>query len=251
MHSGAWSVILDGVAEVTNGWVMEPTGPGVRSSPRVLIVEDDSTLRGALASALGMVGYEVRTLADGTAVAEAMEHFRPDLVGVDVYLPDGPDGFEVAKLIRSLASVPVVFLTAADSVEERLRGFDLGADDYVVKPFSMAEFLARIRAVLRRVGRLSSSTWQVRDLLVDEQNRVVIRADAGVDLTPTEFDVLCTLGRNPGTVYSKAYLLSAIWGFGTDPNLVEVCVSSLRRKLDAHGPRVIFTQRGRGYFLRP
>ncbi len=232
--------------------MMESGALGVRAAPRVLIVEDDATLRNALASTLGMVGYEVRTLPDGTDVAAAMEHFRPDLVGLDVYLPVGPDGFGVAKQVRSLADVPVIFLTAADAVEERLRGFDLGADDYIVKPFSMAEFLARVRAVLRRVGRLTSATWQMRDLLVDEQNRIVIRADASVDLTRTEFDVLSTLGRNPGTVYSKAHLLSAIWGFGvTDPNLVEVCVSSLRRKLEAHGPRLIFTQRGRGYFLRP
>jgi DNA-binding response OmpR family regulator len=224
---------------------------GVGSSPRVLIIEDDGTLRSALTQALEMVGYEVRALEDGTGVAQAVENFRPDLVGIDVYLPHGPDGFEVAKQVRSLSSVPMVFLTAADGVRDRLRGFDLGADDYVVKPFSMAELLARVRALLRRAGRLTSATWEVRDLLVDEQNRVVIRADQAVDLTPTEFDLLCLLGRTPGRVYSKAQLLSEIWGVGvTDPNLVEVCMSSLRRKLDAHGPRLIFTQRGRGYFLR-
>jgi two-component system OmpR family response regulator len=224
---------------------------GVGSSPRVLIIEDDGTLRSALTQALEMVGYEVRALEDGTEVAQAVESFRPDLVGIDVYLPHGPDGFEVAKQVRSLSSVPMVFLTAADGVRDRLRGFDLGADDYVVKPFSMAELLARVRALLRRAGRLTSATWEVRDLLVDEQNRVVIRADQAVDLTPTEFDLLCLLGRTPGRVYSKAQLLSEIWGVGvTDPNLVEVCMSSLRRKLDAHGPRLIFTQRGRGYFLR-
>jgi DNA-binding response OmpR family regulator len=217
----------------------------------VLIIEDDGTLRSALTQALEMVGYEVRALEDGTGVAQAVENFRPDLVGIDVYLPNGPDGFEVAKQVRSLSSVPMIFLTAADGVRDRLRGFDLGADDYVLKPFSMAELLARVRALLRRAGRLTSATWEVRDLLVDEQNRVVIRADQAVDLTPTEFDLLCLLGRTPGRVYSKAQLLSEIWGVGvTDPNLVEVCMSSLRRKLDAHGPRLIFTQRGRGYFLR-
>jgi two-component system, OmpR family, response regulator len=230
---------------------VEPIRSGVGSSPRVLIIEDDGTLRSALTQALEMVGYEVRALEDGTEVAQAVESFRPDLVGIDVYLPHGPDGFEVAKQVRSLSSVPMVFLTAADGVRDRLRGFDLGADDYVVKPFSMAELLARVRALLRRAGRLTSATWEVRDLLVDEQNRVVIRADQAVDLTPTEFDLLCLLGRSPGRVYSKAQLLSEIWGVGvTDPNLVEVCMSSLRRKLDAHGPRLIFTQRGRGYFLR-
>jgi DNA-binding response OmpR family regulator len=218
----------------------------------VLIVEDDSSLREALSTALGMVGYEVRALPDGIGMSEALENFRPDLVALDVYLPRGLDGFELAKEIRSLASIPVVFLTAADAVEQRLRGFELGADDYVVKPFSMAELLARIRAVLRRADRLSSPTWEVRDLVVDEQNRTVIRADRAVDLTPTEFDLLVALAHTPGKVLSKAQLLSEVWGFGvSDPNLVEVCISSLRRKLEANGPRLIFTQWGRGYFLRP
>jgi DNA-binding response OmpR family regulator len=199
-----------------------------------------------------MVGYEVRTVPDGLELGDVLERFRPDLVALDVYLPDGPDGFDLAKEIRSLASIPVVFLTAADAVDQRLKGFELGADDYVVKPFSMAELLARIRAVLRRAGRLNSPTWQVRDLVVDEQNRTVVRADQPVDLTPTEFDLLCTLARTPGQVHSKAQLLSQIWGFDvSDPNLVEVCISSLRRKLEAQGPRLIFTQWGRGYYLRP
>lgn len=231
---------------------MEVTHPAVHTAPRVLIVEDDGSLREALSTALGMVGYEVRTVPDGLELGDVLERFRPDLVALDVYLPDGPDGFDLAKEIRSLASIPVVFLTAADAVDQRLKGFELGADDYVVKPFSMAELLARIRAVLRRAGRLNSPTWQVRDLVVDEQNRTVIRADQPVDLTPTEFDLLCTLARTPGQVHSKAQLLSQIWGFDvSDPNLVEVCISSLRRKLEAQGPRLIFTQWGRGYYLRP
>jgi DNA-binding response OmpR family regulator len=218
----------------------------------VLIVEDDGSLREALSVALQMVGYEVRALADGLALGTVLEHFRPDLVALDVYLPEGPDGFELAKEVRSLTSIPVVFLTAADAVDQRLRGFQLGADDYEVKPFSMAELLARIRAVLRRSNRLNSVTWEVRDLVVDEQNRTVIRADQAVDLTPTEFDLLCALAHTPGKVLSKVQLLSEIWGFGnSDPNLVEVCISSLRRKLEARGPRLIFTQWGRGYFLRP
>jgi two-component system, OmpR family, response regulator len=231
---------------------VQHTGAGVRNAPRVLVIEDDDALRNALTSTLEMVGYEVRALADGSSVADVVEVFRPDLVGIDVYLPAGPDGFDVAKQVRALTSAPMVFLTAADGVRDRLRGFELGADDYVVKPFSMAELLARIRVMLRRAGRLSSATWELRDLVVDEQNRVVIRADVAVDLTPTEFDLLCLLGRNPGHVYSKAQLLSEIWGVGvSDPNIVEVCMSSLRRKLETHGPRMIFTQRGRGYFLRP
>jgi DNA-binding response OmpR family regulator len=218
----------------------------------VLIVEDDVSLREALSTALGMMGYEVRARADGVAISQDLEQFRPDLVALDVYLPQGPDGFTLAKEIRSLASMPVIFLTAADAVDQRLRGFELGADDYVVKPFSMAELLARIRVVLRRADRLRSPTWTVRDLVVDEQNRTVIRADHSVDLTPTEFDLLMALAHSPGKVHSKTQLLAEIWGFDvSDPNVVEVCISSLRRKLEAHGPRLIFTQWGRGYFLRP
>jgi DNA-binding response OmpR family regulator len=122
----------------------------------------------------------------------------------------------------------------------------------VVKPFSMAELLARVRVVLRRAGRLRSPTWTLRDVVVDEQNRTVVRADHPVDLTPTEFDLLMVLAHNPGKVHSKTQLLAEIWGFDvSDPNVVEVCISSLRRKLEVHGPRLIFTQWGRGYFLRP
>ena len=242
---------LAGAAEGTGG-LEESRDTGLRTSPRVLIIEDDAGLRTALGDVLGIVGYEVKTLADGSDLVEVTTLFRPDLVGLDISLPVGPDGFELARRVHTLASIPIVFLAASDSVHDRLRGFDLGAADYVVKPFSVAEMLARIRALLRRAGRLTSATWEVRDLLVDEQNRVVIRSGTPIELTPTEFDLLCTLAREPGTVFSKPQLLSGVWGLGvTDPNLVEVCMSALRRKLEAQGPRVIFTQRGRGYFLRP
>ena len=145
----------------------------------------------------------------------------------------------------------MLFLTAADAVEDRLRGFEVGGDDYLVKPFAMAELLARIRALLRRTGRETSATRQVRDLMIDEASRTVHRAGVQVDLTGTEFDLLWALARNPGATLSKVQLLSQVWGFDLyEPNLVEVHVSALRRKLEAHGPRVIHTERGRGYVLR-
>jgi DNA-binding response OmpR family regulator len=145
-----------------------------------------------------------------------------------------------------------VFVTASDSLEDRLAGFEAGADDYLPKPFALAELLARVAAVLRRAGRLVSPVLAVRDLVIDEQQRVVSRAGTVVPLTSTEFDLLSTLARSPGRIFSKGQLLALIWGFDQfAPNLVEVHVSSLRRKLDTGQVRLIHTERGRGYVLRP
>ncbi|MHB8467852.1 MAG: response regulator transcription factor [Acidimicrobiales bacterium] len=220
-------------------------GPGAR----LLVVEDDEHLARALSVSLGAAGYEVRTLHDGASLAEASE-FHPDLAVLDVMLPNGPDGFAVARHMRALG-VGVLFLTAADALEDRLAGFASGADDYLVKPFAMSELMARIRAVLRRSGRLTSPLIEVRDLVIDDANRVVTRGGKVVDLTPTEYSLLWTLAREPGRVFSKLQLLSLVWGFDQyDPNLVEVHVSSLRRKLGPFGPRLVHTERGRGYVVR-
>jgi DNA-binding response OmpR family regulator len=221
-------------------------------APRVLIAEDETAIRIAVSAALEASGYVVLGVADSTEVLAAATSFRPDLAVLDVGFPTGPDGFALATELRRVSEVPVVFLTAADDVEDRLRGFDVGADDYLVKPFAMAELLARIRVVLRRAGRLVSHSHEVLDLVVDEDTRVVRRGDAEIDLTKTEFDLLCALVREPGTVRSKQQLLSIVWGFDEfDPNLVEVYVSSLRRKLEMHGPRLLHTERGKGYVVRP
>ncbi|MCU1486126.1 MAG: winged helix family two component transcriptional regulator [Actinomycetia bacterium] len=220
--------------------------------PRVLVVEDDAALRRALVATLDASGFEVLGLADGLALAEEVDRFRPDLAVLDVGFSVGPDGFAQAQDLRSQHGVPVIFVTAADALEDRLRGFEVGGDDYLVKPFAMAELLARARVVLRRTGRLTSPTIEVRDLLLDEANRVVRRGGQVVELTKTEFEVLCALAREPGRVLSKVQLLALVWGFDEfAPNLVEVHVSSLRRKLEAHGPRLIHTERGEGYVLRP
>ncbi|MGH9038146.1 MAG: response regulator transcription factor [Acidimicrobiia bacterium] len=219
---------------------------------RALIVEDDTSIREAVAMALRDEGYDVCAEATGSAALQAAERFRPDVAIVDVRLPPGPDGFVVARSLREASDLPVVFLTAADDLDARLAGFAIGADDYIVKPFSMAELLARLRAVLRRTGRLRSVVWQVGDLIVDEGARVVERGGAPVELTPTEFQLLATLGRHRGRVLSKVELLSRVWGYEAyDPNLVEVHVSSLRVKLEAGGRRLIHTVRGAGYVLRP
>jgi len=222
------------------------------SAPRVLLVEDDTALRDAVRSSLRAEGYEVRAEEDGTGIRGVATSFRPDLAVLDVRLPQGPSGLGIARMLRETDELPIIFLTAADGVEDRLAGFDAGGDDYLVKPFAMAELLARVRALLRRSGRLVSETWQVGDLIVDEAARQCFRAGQTLVLTRTEFDLLVALGRHPDRVLTKTQLLASVWGFDAyDVNLVEVHVSALRRKLEAHGPRLIHTVRGSGYRLRP
>jgi two-component system, OmpR family, response regulator len=217
----------------------------------VLLVEDDTAVREGVASALVGQGYQVDAVADGTGLAKILETCRPDIAILDVGLKAGPDGFELARQIRATSEIPVVFLTAADRVEDRVRGFDVGCDDYVVKPFSVAELLVRMRALLRRSGRMASSTLQVVDLLIDTSERRAVRNGRPLTLTPTEFDLLATLARTPGQVWSKRELLTEVWGFSDyQPHLVEVHVSALRRKIEAGGSRLIHTERGGGYVLR-
>jgi two-component system OmpR family response regulator len=217
---------------------------------RVLFVEDDTSLREGIASVLTAHEYEVHPLSEGLEIDQVMRSVCPDLVILDVALRTGPDGFELARTIRQTSDVPLMFLTAADAAEDRIRGFDFGADDYLVKPFPIAELLARIRAVLRRSGRTGSGTIRVGDLAVDVAGRRVERAGVAIALTPTEFDLIATLVRVPRRTWSKRDLLGAVWGF-TDyqPHLVEVHMSSLRRKLEAAGPRLVQTERN-GYVVR-
>jgi len=218
---------------------------------RLLLVEDDGALREAMTAALESCGFVVRAEPNGLDINEVVARFRPDAAILDVALGAGPDGFEIAAQIRQLASVPIIFSTAADALDDRLRGFELGADDYIVKPFAIAELLARIRAVLRRSDRLASPTIQVRDLIVDEANRLAIRDGADLELTQTEFELLSVFVRSPDRVFSKPQLLSLVWHFDEyDPNLVEVHLSALRRKMETRGVRLIHTVRGAGYELR-
>jgi two-component system, OmpR family, response regulator len=218
---------------------------------RALLIEDDLSVREAVAIAFEGLGFLVRAQPTGEKLAELVQEFRPDVAIIDIQLPSGPDGFQLARQVISLAGIPVVFLTASDGLDDRLAGFDAGGDDYIVKPFAMAELLARVRAVLRRSGRLQSPVVEVRDLLIDDNAKQAIRGGELLDLTPTEFELLSVLARAPNQVFSKGQLLSQIWGFDSyDPNLVEVHVSALRRKLDAHGPRLVHTVRSRGYVFR-
>ena len=218
---------------------------------RVLVVEDDPPIRSALDVALRNEGCEVQAEKDGTTIDKVAALFRPDLAILDVRLPAGPDGYAMARILRGGSDIPVLFLTAADGLDDRLAGFEAGGDDYMVKPFSMAELLARAKALLRRAGRLASAVWQVGDLMIDDGARVAMRGGAKLDLTRTEYDLLSTLAQHPGQVMSKVQLLAQVWGFDAyDSNLVEVHLSALRRKLESHGPRLVHTVRGVGYVLR-
>ena len=217
------------------------------ASARVVLVEDESAVRAAVAAALEAEGLSVSTFSDFAEPAEILAA-APDLAVLDVVLPGG-SGFELARRVRAGRDLPVIFLTARDAVEDRLAGFGLGADDYLVKPFALEELLARVRAVLRRTGRLGVPL-AAGDVLVDEEAGVASRAGHDLGLTSTELRLMAFLLRHRGRVLSKPQLLTQVWGYDAyDPNLVEVHVSSLRRKLEAHGPRVIHTVHGLGYRL--
>jgi DNA-binding response OmpR family regulator len=211
------------------------------------VVEDEPSVRKALERALAGEGLAVFSFSDFTDPAEILGT-APDLAVLDVILPSG-DGFELAHQLRQRRNLPVIFLTARSSVEDRIAGFDLGADDYLVKPFAVEELLARVRAVLRRTGRLGA-TLEVGDVLVDEEAGLGTRRGHDLGLTTTELRLLSFLVRHRGAVLSKSQLLTQVWGYDAyDPNLVEVHISALRRKLEAQGPRIIHTVHGLGYRL--
>ncbi len=221
-------------------------------SNRVLLVEDDSAVRDAVEIAFQGEGYDVQAEADGSSIEQLVESFHPDVAILDVRLPVGPDGYTMVRRLRQLDDLPVVLLTSADSLDDRLSGFRAGADDYLSKPFSMAELVARVQAVLRRSGRASDSTYRVADVVVDDATRTVTRNGTELDLTRTEYELLSVLCRHQGQILSKQQLLQQVWG-GSDAygdNVVEVHMSALRRKLEVHGPRVIHTVRSVGYVLR-
>ena len=204
-------------------------------------------MREAVARALEAEGLAVVSYADYVEAPELLAG-APDLVVLDVLLPGG-DGFELARALRTRRDVPVIFLTARDALEDRLAGLELGADDYLVKPFALEELLARVRAVLRRTGRVSAPLV-AGEILVDEETGIASRAGRELALTGTELRLLAYIVRHRGRVLSKHQLLTQVWGYDAyDPNVVEVHISALRRKLEAQGPRVIETVHGLGYRL--
>ncbi|HYZ36497.1 MAG TPA: response regulator transcription factor [Pseudonocardiaceae bacterium] len=222
---------------------------GCVARARVLVVEDAEAIRVAVQAGLTSAGYAVLSKPDGQALERDLTVFRPDVVVLDVMLP-GRDGFALLEVIRRSSAAGVVMLTARDGVADRLHGLTQGADDYVVKPFVLAELVARVGAVLRRLRR-TPSTVQVGDAVIDPEAGVVLRGEQRIELTATEFRLLCYLAEQRGRVVSKTQILTSVWGYGDyDPNLVEVYISALRRKLEARGPRLVHTVRGLGYVLR-
>jgi two-component system OmpR family response regulator len=229
-----------------------PAGNAVPAS-RVLVVDDEPNIADLVSTVLRYEGYDVMSAANGREALAAVERFHPALIVLDVMLPD-LDGFEVQRrLAQAGARVPVLFLTARDAVEDKVRGLTLGADDYVTKPFSLEELVARVKAVLRRAGAgETTSVLQFADVELDEQLHEVRRDGRKVELSPTEFKLLRYFLRHPRIVLSKAQILDHVWeyDFGGDANVVETYVSYLRRKLDDGGPPLIQTVRGVGYALR-
>ena len=229
----------------------------VDGSPvRVLVVDDEANLTELLSMALRYEGWEVKSAATGSSAVRACREFAPDAVVLDMMLPDF-DGMEVLRRIRAEnASVPVLFLTAKDAVEDRVAGLTAGGDDYVTKPFSLEEVVARVRALMRRTTVAideASSILVVGDLSLDEDSHEVIRAGEEISLTATEFELLRYLMRNPKRVLSKAQILDRVWNydFGGQANVVELYISYLRKKIDAGRPAMIHTMRGAGYVLKP
>ena len=223
---------------------------------RVLVVDDEPSISALLTSTLRLVDFQVRTAADGAAALRAAAEFEPDLVVLDVMLPD-VDGFEVARRLRSNGrAVPVLFLTARDAVEDRISGLTVGGDDYVTKPFSLEEVVLRIRAILRRCqvdqAPAEAAVLRYADLELDEDAHEVRRSGRRIDLSPTEFKLLRYLLTNAGRVVSKAQILDRVWSydFGGEGRIVESYVYYLRRKIDNSGPPLIHTVRGVGYALR-
>ncbi|MFI5592066.1 response regulator transcription factor [Amycolatopsis sp. NPDC051758] len=219
------------------------------TAPRILVIEDAEAIRVSVETALATAGFSVRARPDGAGLETELVRARPDLVVLDVMLP-GRDGFELLRVIRRHSAAGVVMLTARDGVEDRLRGLGEGADDYVVKPFVLAELVARVTAVLRRTGRTRAAV-EIGDLVVDVEGGRVRYGAADVELTSTEWKLLVYFAQHRDRVVGKTQVLTAVWGYGDyAANLVEVNVSTLRRKLEAHGPRVLHTVRGQGYVLR-
>jgi two-component system, OmpR family, response regulator len=225
-----------------------------QARPSLLVVEDDPNIVELLSASLRFAGFDVTAATNGAEAVAAARASQPDLVVLDVMLPD-LDGFEVIRRMREGGvRTPVVFLTARDSTEDKVRGLTLGGDDYVTKPFSLEELTARIRAVLRRsaLDRAESAVLSFADLELDEESHEVRRAGKLVSLSPTEFKLLRYLLLNAGRVLSKAQILDHVWqyDFRGDDSIVESYISYLRRKVDTIEPRLIHTLRGVGYVLR-
>ncbi len=225
------------------------------SSPRLLVVDDEPNIVELLSASLRYAGFDVSSARSGREAVERIRDVRPDLVVLDVLMP-GVDGFSVLRQLRGNGvDIPVLFLTAKDAHEDRIAGLTLGADDYVTKPFSLAEVIARIHAILRRAGNGNgqrSGRLSFADIELDDDSHEVWKAGEAVSLSPTEFKLLRYFLVNAGRAVSKAQILDHVWAydFGGEANVVESYVSYLRRKIDTTEPKLLHTLRGVGYVLR-
>jgi two-component system, OmpR family, response regulator len=234
--------------------MVQGVAPASAQASRILVVDDEPAITDLLSTALRYMGYEVTTAASGSAALDAAGRTAPDLVILDVMLPD-IDGFEVCRRLREARDfVPVIFLTARDAEDDRVTGFVRGGDDYVTKPFSLQELTLRVGAILRRVrrGQEPASRLRYRDLEMDEDRHQVWRAGTELRLSPTEFRLLRFFLLNPDRVLSKQQILDHVWqyDFNGEDNVVETYVSYLRRKVDRDRPPLLRTVRGFGYVLR-
>jgi two-component system, OmpR family, response regulator len=221
---------------------------------RVLVVDDEPNIVDVIAMALRYQGFAVESAGNGRDALAAVTSFRPHLMLLDIMLPD-MEGFEVAKRLGAQhARLPIIFLTARDATEDKVRGLTMGGDDYVTKPFSLEELVARIRTILRRAGMADPESGRLvfEDLELDEDTREVSRAGEPVELTATEYRLLRYLLLNPRRVLTRDQLLNHVWDydFGGDARVLETYISYLRKKLNRHGPSLIHTVRGVGYALR-
>ncbi len=223
---------------------------------RVLAVDDEPSLTELLSMALRYEGWNARTAGTGTEAVRTAREFQPDAIVLDMMLPDF-DGLEVMRKVRAdQPDVPVIFLTAKDAVADRVAGLTAGGDDYVTKPFSLEEVIARLRALMRRSGAASrrpDAQLVVGDLIMDEDTHEVSRGGEPIHLTATEFELLRFMMRNPRRVLSKAQILDRVWNydFGGQANVVELYISYLRKKIDVGRQPMIHTLRGAGYVLKP
>lgn len=220
----------------------------------VLVVDDEEYIRDLVTSSLRLAGFTARAAPDGAEALHSIASDPPDLVVLDVRMPD-IDGFQVCRHLRSAGNdIPIIFLTAADSAEDRVKGLTKGGDDYLTKPFGLEELIARVRAVLRRTGTPDRVSHRLvyTDLELDEEAMRVTRAGAPVQLSPTEFRLLRYLLANAERVLSKSQILDHVWDYDFDgkAGVVENYISYLRKKIDSLGPPLIHTVRGFGYVLR-
>lgn len=221
--------------------------------PRVLVVDDEENIRFLVTSALALAGMDTDTAATGRDALDRVATWRPDAVVLDIMLPD-LDGFTVLQRLRDRGHrVPVVFLTARATTEDRVRGLSDGGDDYLVKPFDVAELVARVKLRLRRAGDAADNRrLRCADLEMDTDRHEVIRAGRVIHLSPTEYKLLHYLMVNAGRVLTREQIIDRVWsfGFGGDPSIVDTYISYIRRKVDASGPKLIHTVRGVGFTLR-